>query len=215
MMGAMNFCSFGGRRAWGLHIGRHVCHLSLAPAVTATNTPNWAEIATACIAFLALGGAIIQLLAARRSTRRRNAFGYFERYNSPSALPYIAEMIRLLSKSTPDRDDDARWDAWKAETLPNRLDSLVFINFWEEMGGLYNRRLVDRTVIRMYFGAALVELWEKGAWFIGRSEGEDPRAFEEWRRMVVNMEKWLYRRDHPRWYERAWRTISRPLKWNR
>jgi hypothetical protein len=204
MMGATNLCSFTGRRALELQIGRHICNLSLAALASAAGSPNWLEV-TAGIAFFALIGAIAQLLLARRSTHRRNAFGYFERYNSPSALPYIAEMIRLLSKSAPSENDDTRWDTWKAKKLPKRLNSVVFVNFWEELGGLYNRRLVDRKVIRMYFGAALVELWEEGAWFIKRAQKEDPRAFEEWGKMVKNTKKWLDRRDHPKrqWLRRG------------
>jgi hypothetical protein len=208
----MNLCSFRGRRVWGLHIGRHVCHFSLAPSISAAGSPNWAEIATACIAFLALVGAVAQLLAARRSTHRRNAFGYFERYSNPTALPYIAQMIQLLSRSTPDEDDDTRWHAWKDRELPERLSSLVFVNFWEELGGLYNRRLVDRNVVRTYFGPTLVEFWNEGEWFIKRYQEEDRRVFEEWERMAANTKKWLYERDHPSRYRRAWKVISRLLK---
>jgi hypothetical protein len=192
----MNLCSFSGRRALELYIGRHVCKFSLAAAKPATHGPNWVEV-TAGIAFFALLGAIAQLLLARRSTHRRNAFGYFERYSDPSALPYIAKMIGLFSESDLGESDDTRWLAWKDKGLPERLHTLVFVNFWEELGGLYNRRLVDRNVIRMYFGATLVDLWGKGAWFIKRAQEEDRRAFEEWGKMVKNTEKWLDRRNHP------------------
>jgi hypothetical protein len=200
----MNSCSFAGRPALELYIGRQVCKLSLAPPASATHGPNWLEV-TAGIAFFALLGAIAQLLLARRSTHRRNAFSYFERYSDPSALPYIAEMIGLFSESVLGEDDDTRWRAWKDRTLPERLHTLVFVNFWEELGGLYNRRLVDRNVIRMYFGATLVALWVEGTWFIQRAQKDDPRAFEEWGKMVKNTKKWLDRRDHQkrRWLRRA------------
>src|ERR1700683_1925234 len=106
-MGVMNLCSFSGRRALELYIGRHACNFSLAAAKPATHGPNWVEV-TAGIAFFALLGAIAQLLLARRSTHRRNAFGYFERYSDPSALPYIAKMIGLFSESALGESDDTR-----------------------------------------------------------------------------------------------------------
>jgi len=212
----MSLFALQGRRAWeGLCIGRLVRHLSLAPLKSnlapASGSPNWAEIATACIAFVALIGAFIQLWSARRSNHRTNAFAYYGRYSDPDALPYLAEMTKLLKKSVPPETDDARWRKWNDQVLEARLQSLVFVNFWEELGGLYNRRLVDRNVIRIYLGAVLVELWDGGQWFIERSQKEDSRAFEEWARMAANTKKWLYRRDHPRWYRRTWASISQLL----
>jgi hypothetical protein len=190
-------------------------HLSIAPPkgslTLASGSPNWAEIATACIAFVALIGAFIQLWSARRSNHRTNAFAYYGRYSDPDALPYIAEMTKLLEKSTPPETDDARWRKWKEQGLEARLKSLLFVNFWEELGGLYNRRLVDRNVIRIYLGVVLVELWEGGRWFIERNQEENGRAFEEWTRMAANTKKWLYRRDHPRWYTRVWASILQQL----
>lgn len=211
----MRLCASEGRRAWGLCIDRLVRHLSLAPPkgapILASSSPNWAEI-TACIAFAALIGAFIQLWGARRSNRRTNAFAYYGRYSDPDALPYLAEMTKLLKKSTPPETDDARWRKWNEQVLETRLKSLVFVNFWEELGGLYNRRLVDRTVIRIYLGAVLVALWERGQWFVERSKEEDGRALEQWGRMAADIKKWLYRRDHPRWYRRAWKAVVRLTK---
>lgn len=178
----------------------------------ASGSPNWAEIATAGIAFAALIGAFIQLWSARRSNHRANAFAYYGRYSDPNALPYLAEMTRLLRKSVPPETDDVRWHEWHKKDLETRLTSLVFVNFWEELGGLYNRRLVDRKVIRIYLGALLVELWSSGEWFIKRCQEKDHRAFEEWRKMAANTKKWLYRRDHPRWHRRVWTSMSRLLR---
>jgi hypothetical protein len=170
-----------------------------------TSSPNWAEIATAGIAFVALFGAFIQLWSARRSNHRTNAFAYYGRYSDPDALCYLAEMTKLLRLSVPPETDDERWHEWNEKDLELRLGSLVFVNFWEELGGLYNRRLVDRNVIRIYLGAILVELWKDGAWFVTRCQEDDPRAFEEWGKMAKNTGRWLDRRDHPkrRWLQRG------------
>jgi len=188
--------------------------LALAPVASrvwhASDPPNWAEIATACIAFLALVGAFIQLWSARVATRRRTAFGYFERWSDPGSVPYIAEMARLLT-SEPGQDDDARLHGWKERTHEERLKSLLFINFWEELGGLYNRRLVDRDVIRRYLGKAIVTYWSNGQWFIKRGQQENAHMFEEWRKMSKDVDSWLQGRDNPNLRTRTRDWISKKL----
>jgi hypothetical protein len=171
-----------------------------ASLAVASGPPTWAEIATACIALIALVGAFIQLSSTRRATRRTTAFAYFERYSDPAALPYVTEMLRLLAKSTPSQDDSARWQAWKKKRAKAKLRSLVFVNFWEELGGLYNRRLVDRSVIRQYFGPLIVALWEEGDWFVTRCRSEDDHAFRDWEKMADHIKPWLLARDKPSWW---------------
>jgi hypothetical protein len=169
--------------------------------------PTWAEIATACIAFLALVGAIIQLASARRASLRRTAFAYFERYSDPSAVPYIAEMLRLLAKSKPSEDDDARWRSWKKKHLQTRLRCLVFVNFWEELGGLYNRGLIDRGVICRYLGKLIVTEWVEGQWFIERCQDQEPQAFRDWEKMASHIGRWLEARDESKRWRRRWKLI--------
>jgi hypothetical protein len=183
-----------------------------AASAHASDPPNWAEIATACIAFLALVGAFIQLWSARAATRRRTAFSYFERWSDPGSLPYIAEMARLF-KREPDQNDEARLSGWEEKPHEERLKSLLFVNFWEELGGLYNRRLVDREVVRQYLGAAVVLYWEKGQWFIDTCSKRTDSAhlFEEWRKMSENIELWRRERDHPKWRRQVRDWVSKKL----
>lgn len=130
------------------------------------DSANWAEIATAVIALLALIGAFIQLWSARVATRRRTAFGYFERWSDPGAVKYIAEMASLLVTNKDGLSDQKRFSEWFAGDHEAKLTSLLFVNFWEELGGLYNRKLVDREVIRQYLGAPIVAYWDDAQWFV-------------------------------------------------
>jgi hypothetical protein len=59
------------------------------------------------------------------------------------------------------------------------------LNFWEEMGGMYNRKLVDRTIIDEYFGLAAIDLWERSQWLACHLRRRTPgsRAFSEWETM--------------------------------
>ena len=39
----------------------------------------------------------------------------------------------------------------EVHVLPGEASLLVVMNFWEELAGMYNRKLVDQTIIYEYF----------------------------------------------------------------
>ncbi len=172
--------------------------------------PNSAQIATAVIAGLALVGAVVQITSARNANRRTAAFRYFERWSDPESLSYIAKMAEFLTVGT-EAEAEAKWREWEAKTLDfeERLATLVFINFWEELAGLYNSRLVDRKVIREYLGGLIINYWELGSWFINRSRAEDSSDLQQWEDMYWSVKRSFARRDRLRWYRRAWLAIRR------
>jgi hypothetical protein len=149
------------------------------------------------------------------AARRRTAFGYFERWTNPQAVRYVAEMADLLRPTRSWETDAGRWRSWNKRTHEQRLESILFVNFWEELGGLYNRQLVDREVIRLYLGATSVAYWESGAWFVKCAEdegsGKNPHVFEQWRKMNQDIDLWLETRDKPNLRRRAWNLISKRL----
>ncbi len=154
-----------------------------------SNSPDWTQIVTAGIAFVALIGAFLQLQSTRHATRRRNAFAYFERWSSPASLPFIVKMNALFAEGQSKHEDDERWRLWNGMPYEDRIASLLFVNFWEELGGLYNRKLVDQEIIREYFGPAIVEYWKTAQWFVKRSRAEDGEAvFSQWQAMRDDIE---------------------------
>lgn len=167
--------------------------------MAANGSPDWAEIVTACVAFVALIGAFLQLQSTRRATRRRTAFASFERWSNPVSLPFIAKMNALFAEGKSEQEDDERWREWNHMPYEKRIASLLFVNFWEELGGLYNRKLVDQEVIREYFGPAIVEYWKTAQWFVRRSRDEDGEdVFSQWGAMRDDIEPRLRspRTDH-------------------
>ncbi len=154
-----------------------------------TSSPNWAQIVTAAVAVLALIGAFAQLQSTRRAARRQAAFAYFERWSDPVSLPFIAQMNDLFARGESISDNDVRWREWNDLPYEKRIESLLFVNFWEELGGLYNRKLVDRGVIREYFGATIVEYWCTAQWFVRRSrEADGDDTFSQWEAMRDDIE---------------------------
>jgi hypothetical protein len=165
-----------------------------------SNSPNWAQIATAGVALLAVIVAIASILSVRSANRVTRALQYFERWSDTETLPFVTRTSQFLTVTTG--EEDARWRAWKSMEYEDRLAVLVFINFWEELAFLYNRRLVDRYVIREYLGGLLVFYWEEGSWFIERSRRDDPRDLEQWAKAYPKIKHSLEQRDQPSWLRR-------------
>lgn len=161
-----------------------------------SNAPNWAQIATAAIALAALGGAFAQLGVSRRAHRRTVAYGYFERWSHGDAVKYHAKMVDVLV-NVPAEETQRRWEEFPHKPYEERLEAMLFMNFYEELGGLYNSRLVDRKVIRKYLGHAVVQYWERTSWYVDRARAANPRAFDQWKEMYDDVKEWRDRRDRP------------------
>ena len=146
--------------------------VSISPSDNGTDlmvATNWthvgalAQLATAGVALFALLGAIAQLAQNRRSERARLAHRYLERYGHPDEIPLVAKLHEFV-KAEP-QDHDARLDTWKAMPVEERLLIIHGLNFWEELGGMYLRKLVDRRIVRDYFGGPALVYWGLSEWF--------------------------------------------------
>jgi hypothetical protein len=162
-----------------------------------SSAPNWAQIVTACIAFVALIGAVLQLMNARRADRRNAAYRYFERWTDKDAIPYVVKMVEELIK-VPPQEVQQRYKAFWEKSQKERLEITLFLNFWEELGGLYNSRLVDRKVVRRYLSPMVVVYWQRADWFVQRNRETNPWFMDQWEQMYHDMERWRNRREHPR-----------------
>ncbi len=153
-----------------------------------SSSSGWAQIAIAVVTTGAVIVAIVQIANFRSAAKRSAAFRYFERWSEAGALKFIAQTSAFLTVSDEGQKED-RWREWKTKELVERLQILLMINFWEELAGLYNARLVDQKVIRQYLGGICVELWELGEWFFERCQTENPLALLEWQAMYRNIKK--------------------------
>jgi hypothetical protein len=153
-----------------------------------STSPSWtnkvsaiAEGATAAIALLALLGTVRQL-------RQTRAHQYLQRYDEPQLLPYIDKAHEVLTRG--DADKSTRIDRWEDMSFRDQLDVLLFMNFWEEMAGMYNRKLVDRKIIDEYFGDPAIYYWKTSKWLalLMREQMPDAKIYNEWERMCSEME---------------------------
>jgi hypothetical protein len=138
--------------------------LALMAATDWTRIGSLAESVTAGIAVLALFGVIAQLAQNRRHERARLAHRYLERYGHPDEIQLVAELVRFIKVDAAARG--ATLAHWEAMSLEAKLEILHGLNFWEELAGMYKRKLVDRKIVREYFGVPALTYWKWSEWFI-------------------------------------------------
>jgi hypothetical protein len=117
------------------------------------------------------------------------AHRYLERYGDPAELPHIVAFHAFM-KIEPGREA-AQLTRWRRMGLLNRLKILRFLNFWEELAGMYNRGLVDKGVVRDYFAAPALYYWKMSSWFIRYEQDRDPDAMSQFRLMCEEFDPTL------------------------
>jgi hypothetical protein len=128
-------------------------------------------------ALIALGG----FLQSRAHARQARAHSYLERYNSDL---HIEPRVRLHEFFTigPDQEDE-RIAEWQNMTFEDKLLTVQELNFWEELSGMYNRKLLDRGIVDSYFGSEALETWGKIGWFVTYQRTRQCNAMKELERM--------------------------------
>ena len=171
-------------------------HLGVAISV-ASDAPVWTskvgavgEALTALIAFLALIGAVYQLRQTHKTTLETRAHQYLQRYDEPQLLPYIAK-AHAVFKDGEKGEPSTLIARWEAMSFSEQLDALLFLNFWEELAGMYNRKLVDRTIIDEWFGDAALDYWRMVEWLAlyQREQLPENDIYNEWEMMCADIRR--------------------------
>ncbi len=166
-----------------------------------------AQAVTAGVAALALLGAIAQLAQNRRHERTRLAHRYLERYGDPDEIWLVAEFVDFVKGDGTTRG--AALARWEAMSVEEKLEILHGLNFWEELAGMYKRRLIDRRVVREYFGEPALAYWRMSEWFIQdqRRRSSEKRLMQQFEEMcdhiVGSQRAAAQRRTFPRLH--SWR----------
>jgi hypothetical protein len=161
----------------------------------ASDAPTWtsklgaiAEAATALIALFAFAGAIYQLRRTHKTTLETRAHQYLQRYDEPHLLPYIVKTHAVIGGEAQHADRIATWDEM---SFAEQLDALLFLNFWEELAGMYNRKLVDREIVAEWFGDAAIAYWQMAEWLVLHQRDELPEdgIYIEWEKMCADIKR--------------------------
>jgi hypothetical protein len=160
-------------------------------------TAEWLSAAAASGSFVVTFGALLfarqQIIAARETSaaqiadtdareRRQRVDQYLARLNHIEFLPLVAAASDLLNTDPLGQGEALR--GWLAGESVDRLRTLAFLNFFEEVAGQYNAGMLDAGAANRELVPTAVHYWDVGGWFIGRLKAEQPSAFDEWEAMV-------------------------------
>jgi hypothetical protein len=175
--------------------------------VVIQGTPDWAEkltglgtVAIAIIALFAAGTALHDAREAReKDTTKRDdekehalqerAIRYLERY-SATAMIVPRERLHRFIRADNDATRRLRIERWERMSFIENLRTIQALNFWEELGGMYNRQLVDREIVDDYFGPEAVHIWKQAYWFVEYERKEvDPEAMLDMEKMCLEVHR--------------------------
>jgi hypothetical protein len=166
----------------------------LAGATSETST--WTVIEAVGAGLTGISAVVASLVALRqlRQTRQmaaeRLAHNYLRRYDEPWRLPFIEKVHVVVGRTTQDQSTAAlRVGSWRQMPLKDKIEVLASLNFWEELGGMYNRELVDRLLIDEYFGDAALDLFERSMWLVRYQRNQSPgdAIYNEWEAMCLDI----------------------------
>ncbi len=123
------------------------------PSVSLSDWGDIAQIVIATTAILAFVGAAIELHLIRANARQTLAYSYAERIKKIDMIQSTYRW-RQYWRAHPDYAD------FKTLEVDERAEWLTTVNLIEEIGALYDRKLVDRDVTAETLGVHLEKMWE-------------------------------------------------------
>jgi hypothetical protein len=141
---------------------------------------NIAQIVFAITGFLALIGAGYQIHLTRAIARRARAYTYVDRFGRAAMLHRARKWVDYWGQHS----------YAEFKELPSAESSqwMALTNLLEEVGALYDRKLVDRNVIAETVGLHAEWLWEKCMPYVvgARQSDNNPWLFDYWEHMQRN-----------------------------
>ncbi|HVA19646.1 MAG TPA: hypothetical protein VMU55_05690 [Solirubrobacteraceae bacterium] len=154
----------------------------------ASEAPIWTSKVGAIAAGVTATVALLALLGTVRQLRQTRAHHYLQRYDEPQLLPYIVKTHAVIKDDGTVSTRIAKWDKM---SFAEQLDVLLFLNFWEELASMYNRKLVDRKIVAEWFGDAAIAYWQMAEWLVLHQRKELPEdgIYSEWETMCAHIKR--------------------------
>ncbi len=172
-------------RLAGMAIVASLLAVIIVAALALFSADGWAGK----LAGLSAGAAVLyagyQVRLTRVIAKQTLAYQYFARFSELS-LTKTYERAKAFSIPRPSGKaaEEVRWreyQDWAKNDPAKKRDILFVFNFFEELGGLYKRGVVDRRIVNEYLGAFALAFRNELGWFFARQERST--LFEDWKAM--------------------------------
>jgi hypothetical protein len=168
--------------------------IPIAVGVALFSSPDWGGKLAGVAAGIAVLYAGYQVRLTRSIAKQTLSYQYFERFSKYSLEDsYVRAKTFVFPPPGDKAEEQRRWDRFKhwEKSDPSKASDLIFIlNFFEELGGVYKRGVVDRQVIREYLGKFAFAFWKQLDWFVPRirEDRSAPTLYEDWEAMCKAVE---------------------------
>jgi len=150
-----------------------------------------ATILSACFA----GGSVIylakQIGMMIRQDRYQRSHEFIKRFNSKEFIEIISNVKKCCEVfEDSNKSDNEKWNYVEAD--PKRKQDLnMFLNFFEELGLMYNEKLTNKKITKGFFKGISVGYFEKCYLYIKdrRIRQNHSTMFENWEKMVEELKK--------------------------
>ena len=147
-----------------------------------------AQLVTAATAVVALGYAGFQIRVTRNLARQTLVYNYMDRLNSAEMIPLITATRDFFDVPDEDRTQKFKefWDLPRCD----RQMLLLPLNTFEELGGMYNKKMLDSDAVKRLLRSTSISYWREFEWVITkvRNDRNAPRAWVEWEQMNESLE---------------------------
>jgi len=139
-------------------------------------------IATGIGALLSVFYLAEQVRVATLEGRIQRTYEYMKRYNSPEFREDMAMATIFFRDRT--RSNQAKWEAVKTDDIL-KSQIVLSMNFFEELGIMYNKNLLEKTVAREFFGSISKSICEDANDYINerRKDPKDEKNYKNWETM--------------------------------
>lgn len=144
-----------------------------------------ATIVTAGAAVGALVYASKQISAAQQRAKEELAYELYARDEDPAFVKPTATAVDFLTiderKACKRRRlEKRRWRRWRRMNREEQGTIVLYLNHFENVGGLYALDRLDEKATMLLFGLTAHTYWGRFEWFIRRLRRRAPRAYSEW-----------------------------------
>ena len=158
------------------------------------NLEDWANVATILGGFAAvitLPLIWIQLVSNNRQAKRERSYVFAGKYHDTDCLPHMIRARKFLIGSSKEGILlESAWDEFNKDDN-TRFSVGVLLSFFEEMGAMYNKNLVDKEVIRDLLTTVTITYFEIAKPLIDKMRNiqEDHTVYEQWGKMYNDLKK--------------------------
>ena len=150
-----------------------------------------APILGAIATSISLGIIAWQIYVTREEGRITRTYEYLKRYNDIDFINKLVTARRFLNDES--RSEEEKWEFFYKKRGDIALNNTIMqvFSLFDEIAGMYNKNLISKDIVKNLHSDAFPVYYKEAEWLINRwrQQPEFKEAYEDWREMVIDMNR--------------------------